>query len=50
MEAEKTLDLKEENTMIQAESIVDTNFKRYECPICGMDEWCGTDGCPMDPQ
>ena len=22
----------------------------YECPVCGMDEWCGTDGCPMDPQ
>jgi hypothetical protein len=21
-----------------------------ECPICQMDEWCGTDGCPMDPQ
>ena len=20
------------------------------CPVCGMDEWCGTDGCPMDPQ
>ena len=22
----------------------------HECPVCGMDEWCGTDGCPMDPQ
>ena len=22
----------------------------WECPVCGMDEWCGTDGCPMDPQ
>ena len=21
-----------------------------ECSICGMDEWCGTDGCPLDPQ
>ena len=21
-----------------------------ECPVCQMDEWCGTDGCPMDPQ
>jgi len=21
-----------------------------ECSVCGMDEWCGTDGCPMDPQ
>lgn len=20
------------------------------CPVCGMEEWCGTDGCPMDPQ
>ena len=22
----------------------------HECPVCGMDEWFGTDGCPMDPQ
>lgn len=21
-----------------------------DCPVCGMDDWCGTDGCPMDPQ
>jgi len=21
-----------------------------ECSVCGMDEWCGTDGCPLDPQ
>jgi hypothetical protein len=21
-----------------------------ECSICGMDDWCGTDGCPLDPQ
>lgn len=20
------------------------------CRVCQMDEWCGTDGCPMDPQ
>jgi len=20
------------------------------CSVCGMDEWCGTDGCPLDPQ
>jgi tetratricopeptide (TPR) repeat protein len=20
------------------------------CRVCHMDEWCGTDGCPMDPQ
>ena len=22
----------------------------YGCSVCGMDEWCGTDGCPPDPQ
>ncbi len=21
-----------------------------ECSICGMGDWCGTDGCPLDPQ
>jgi exodeoxyribonuclease X-like protein len=20
------------------------------CSVCGMDEWCGTDGCPLEPQ
>lgn len=23
---------------------------RYTCNVCGYDEWCGTDGCPLDPQ
>jgi hypothetical protein len=23
---------------------------RNGCSVCGMDEWCGTDGCPLDPQ
>ena len=22
----------------------------YGCSVCAMDEWCGTDGCPKDPQ
>ncbi len=22
----------------------------YGCSVCGEDEWCGTDGCPLDPQ
>ena len=26
------------------------NEESYGCSVCGMDEWCGTDGCPMDPQ
>jgi hypothetical protein len=20
------------------------------CSVCGEDEWCGSDGCPLDPQ
>jgi hypothetical protein len=35
--------------MVQSESI-DTVKASRECPVCGMDEWCGTDGCPMDPK
>jgi hypothetical protein len=50
MEAEKTAEIKSEYQLIQTEKNVDFNFKRYECSVCGMDEWCGTDGCPMDPQ
>jgi len=26
------------------------NNNGVECKICQMDEWCGTDGCPLDPQ
>jgi hypothetical protein len=39
-------------TMEEVEIIeVEQDIKdRYDCPVCGMDEWCGTDGCPMDPQ
>lgn len=39
-------------TMEEVEIIeVDQEIKdRYDCPVCDMDEWCGTDGCPMDPQ
>lgn len=22
----------------------------YGCSVCGEDQWCGTDGCPLDPQ
>ncbi len=24
--------------------------KHYGCSVCGGDNWCGTDGCPLDPQ
>jgi hypothetical protein len=24
--------------------------KNYGCSVCGGDNWCGTDGCPLDPQ
>ena len=22
----------------------------WGCQVCGLDSWCGTDGCPLDPQ
>jgi hypothetical protein len=50
MEAEKTAEIKSENQLIQTEKCVEINSKRYEYYVCGMDQWCGTDGCPMDPQ
>lgn len=24
-------------------------IKAWSCSVCGMDEWCGTEGCPGDP-
>ncbi len=38
--------LESEVISVENESI----FMRRECPVCGEDDWCGTDGCPMDPQ
>ena len=32
------------------QAIIETRLGKWECSVCGMDEWCGTDGCPMDPQ
>lgn len=26
-----------------------TNNYDQSCSVCGMDEWCGTDGCPYAP-
>jgi hypothetical protein len=52
MKTEKMLLTPDEIVDTQTDNIVanEVDFKRYECSICGMDEWCGTDGCPMDPQ
>ena len=29
---------------------IDLTQKKYGCSVCGEDSWCGTDGCPLDPQ
>lgn len=33
-----------------AQAVKETSTAKWACPVCGMDEWCGTDGCPRDPQ
>jgi hypothetical protein len=43
----------EENILIDVQEIayvIRIIDRKYECSVCGMNEWCGTDGCPMDPQ
>lgn len=32
------------------QAVKETVTAKWGCPVCGMDEWCGTDGCPRDPQ
>jgi len=41
--------MKKENTKKEKQP-APVSKKKYDCPVCNMDEWCGTDGCPMDPQ
>lgn len=28
----------------------ETTHKKWGCSVCGEDSWCGSDGCPLDPQ
>jgi hypothetical protein len=49
------MNMKNEGTTQNQESVtiavkMELFSMRRECPICGEDDWCGTDGCPMDPQ
>lgn len=37
--------------LIESFNMKNTNFEiQRSCPVCGMDDWCGSDGCPLDPQ
>lgn len=39
------------NTIIKSVKMKNSNLENErDCPVCGMDDWCGTDGCPLDPQ
>ena len=35
---------------VLVESLTINNKLKRCCSVCGMVEWCGSDGCPMDPQ
>jgi hypothetical protein len=43
-------DIKTDSIPIEKIQDLEIESKKYGCPVCGEDEWCGTDGCPMDPQ
>ncbi len=38
-----------DNTLDLNELINSTKISR-SCVVCGEDSWCGSDGCPLDPQ
>ena len=27
----------------------DITHKKWGCLVCGEDSWCGSDGCPLEP-
>ena len=37
-------------TEVKAETPKSSEENQWGCEVCGLDEWCGTDGCPLDPQ
>ena len=43
-------DIKTDSIPIEKIQDLEIESKKHGCPVCGEDEWCGTDGCPMDPQ
>jgi hypothetical protein len=46
----KTIENKTNEELIVVDEATSISDSWNGCPVCGMDEWCGTDGCPMDPQ
>lgn len=40
----------EQNTWVVNEAIcINERSIERTCSVCGLSEWCGTDGCPYDP-
>jgi len=37
------------NQRNQSRTSFKKNSNKKECQVCQMNEWCGTDGCPLDP-
>jgi len=50
METTKTTTMENDLEFKHSQQVEKCTGKKYDCPVCGMDDWCGTDGCPMDPQ
>ena len=42
--------MKKERLKKEVKKSKNIQLRKYGCYVCGLDSWCGTDGCPMDPQ
>lgn len=39
---------KVESKKLEVKGKVNT-VNHWGCSVCGLESWCGTDGCPLDP-
>ncbi len=38
------------NELFSTSADFDKSSKKWGCSVCGEESWCGSDGCPLDPQ
>lgn len=50
MESISEMNIKQENVTATPSGEIISNNKKWGCSVCGEETWCGTDGCPLDPQ
>ena len=44
------IDLIVTDIVLKEKEPLSSKLINHSCSVCGEDSWCGSDGCPLDPQ